>query len=177
MGVRRDGRGVEGRSLQGGEQFAEGGMCRQLFDRDAYFARLYERKLVEPLPYISCATAADQHPFAARSVGKAHEEVVHKAWKYLRLALLDGKLLLDTSTVRQAVQCDGALRAIRAARRATECTELDDRLVVATWMGGVQEGFGKRPVESCPLGGVDGICGTEEATEDTEDIAIHGRVG
>ena len=43
MGVRRYGRGVEGRPLQGGEQFAEGGMCRQLFDRDAYLARLYER--------------------------------------------------------------------------------------------------------------------------------------
>ena len=43
MGVCRYRRGVEGRSLQGGEQFAEGRMCRQLFDRDAYFARLYER--------------------------------------------------------------------------------------------------------------------------------------
>ena len=27
------------------------------------------------------------------------------------------------------------------------------------------------------MGGVDGIRGAEEATEDTEDIAIHGRVG
>lgn len=177
MGVRRYGCGMEGRSLQGGEQFAEGGMCCQLFDRDAYFARLYERKLVETLPYVSCATAANEHPFAARSVGKTHEEIVHKARKHLRLTLLDGELLLDTSTVRQAMWCDGAFCTVGTARRATECTELDDRLVVTTWMSGVQEGFGKCPVESCPLGGVDGICGTEEATEDTEDIAIHGRVG
>ena len=43
MGVRRDGCGMEGRSLQGGEQFAEGWMCRQLFDCDAYFTCLDER--------------------------------------------------------------------------------------------------------------------------------------
>ena len=75
------------------------------------------------------------------------------------------------------MQCDGAFCTVGAARRTTKRTELDDRLVVATWMGGVQEGFGKRPVDPCPLGGVDGIRGAEEATEDTEDIAIHGRVG
>ena len=177
MGVRRYGCGMEGRSLQGGEQFTEGWMCRQLFDRNTYFARLYEWKLVETLPYISCSTAANEHPFAARSVGKTHEEIVHKARKHLRLALLDGKLLLDASTVRQAMQCDGTCCTVGTARRATECTELDDRLVVAAWMGSVQEGFGKCPVESCPLGGVDGIRGAEEATEDTEDIAVHGRVG
>ena len=137
MGVRRYGRGMEGRSLQGGEQFTEGWMCRQLFDRNTYFARLYEWKLVETLPYISCSTAANEHPFAARSVGKTHEEIVHKARKHLRLALLDGKLLLDASTVRQAMWCDGALRAIRSARRAAERTELDDGLVVATWVGGI----------------------------------------
>ena len=112
-------------------------MCRQLFDRDAYFARLYERKLIESLPYISCATAANEQPFAPRSVGKTHEEIVHKARKHLRLALLDGKLLLDASTVRQTMWCDGALRAIWAARSTTKRTELDDRLVVATWMGSV----------------------------------------
>ena len=78
-------------------------MCRQLFDRDTYFARLYERKLVETLPYVSCTTAANEHPFAPRSVGKTHEEIVHKARKHLRLALLDGELLLDASTVRQAM--------------------------------------------------------------------------
>lgn len=43
MGVRRYGRGMEGWSLQGGEQFAEGWMYRQLFDRDTCFACLYER--------------------------------------------------------------------------------------------------------------------------------------
>ena len=129
------------------------------------------------MPYVSCATAANEHSFTPRSVGKTHEEIVHKARQHLRLALLDGELLLDASTVRQAMWCDGALRAIRAARRTTKRTELDDRLVVATGMSGVQEGFGKRPVDPCPLGGVDGIRGAEEATEDTEDIAIHGRVG
>ena len=76
----------------------------------------------------------------------------------------------------ETVHSDGALRAIRAARRTTKRTELDDRLVVATGMSGVQEGFGKRPVDPCPLGGVDGIRGAEEATQHAVDIAVHSGV-